>query len=286
MFGLLSTGGGDRSLGETGHRGDSRRRSWVVGDLTGALVLDSEAAGRRVGVVEEERVRTVEDRAGLAGRPAREGLRSVMLFFRDPGAGVVEEAREMLVLDKGRAGDGSREASGEGAAEDEAEWEDDVCETKRGHRSVLGVMVAVLEVDSRESVGRRVGVLVGESAEPFAALDDLSIVGCRACGRVGAGRVKAREEWGHVGGRGRGRWRGACQGDVLAGRRAAVRRHQVDHDGRAGMQRGGFARVLAAMVSGVVCRNSTHDPSRRRGPPRTLERPAAESCLGILKSAT
>lgn len=185
MFGLLRTGGGDRSLGETGHRGDSRRRSWVVGDLTGALVLDSEAAGRRVGVVEEDRVRTVEDRAGLAGRPAREGLRSVMLFFRDPGAGVVEEAREMLVLDKGRAGDGSREASGEGAAEDEAEWEDDVCETRRGHRSVLGVMVAVLEVDSRESVGRRVGVLVGESAEPFAALDDLSIVGCRACGRAG-----------------------------------------------------------------------------------------------------
>lgn len=85
----------------------------------------------------------------------------------------------------------------------------------------------------------------------------------RACGRV-----KAREEWGHVGGRGRGRGRGACQGDVLAGRRAAVRRHQVDHDGRAGMQRGGFARVLAAMVSGVVCRNSTHDPSRRRGPPQ------------------
>ena len=100
----------------------------------------------------------------------------------------------------------------------------------------------MLDVDSRDSVWGRVGVLLGDgeregSAEPFATLDDLSIVGCRPCGQ-GEGR-----------GTGARRGRGACQDDVLAGRRAAVRRNQVNHDGRADIQRGPPRRIVPAAVS-------------------------------------
>ncbi len=56
-LGLLSTGGGDRRRGETGQRGASL--GWSVGDDfwgTGARMVESEAAGTRVGVVEAEMV--------------------------------------------------------------------------------------------------------------------------------------------------------------------------------------------------------------------------------------
>ena len=69
-------GGGDLSRGETGHRGDSLKCSWVVGDFTGAPNVESDVTGRRVGVVVEESVLVVEDVGLLAGLPSREGLTS------------------------------------------------------------------------------------------------------------------------------------------------------------------------------------------------------------------
>jgi hypothetical protein len=118
---LWRMGGGDRNLGETGHLGDSLRCSWVVGDLTGAPMLGSDVAGRRVGVVEEERVLICEDSVGLLGLPTREGLTSWRLFFRDRVLGFVDEGRERLVRESGRVGDGSRETRGEAEADDDAE---------------------------------------------------------------------------------------------------------------------------------------------------------------------
>lgn len=74
--GLLRMGGGERSLGETGHLGDSLRCSWVVGDFTGALTVGSDVPGRRVGVVEDESILDAEDRVGLVGRADLAGLTS------------------------------------------------------------------------------------------------------------------------------------------------------------------------------------------------------------------
>lgn len=95
--------------------------------------------------------------------------------------GVVDDARDMLVLDSGRVGEGSLDANGDGAADDEVEAPD-ACEVSfDGHESVLGVIVAVLEVDSRDSGGNGAwAALLGEreraaSGEPFATLDDLSM---------------------------------------------------------------------------------------------------------------
>lgn len=69
MFGWWRMGGGDRSLGDTGHRGDSRICSMDVGDLTGApaLKLGSDIVGRRVGVVEEDKVFVVGGGGGGGG---------------------------------------------------------------------------------------------------------------------------------------------------------------------------------------------------------------------------
>jgi len=129
----------------------------------------SDVAGRRGGVVVEESVLVAEDAAGLLGRPSREGLTSWKLFFRDRVPGLVV-ARDACVRESGRVGDGSREASGEGAADEDAEVPE-VCEVNlEGQESVLGVIVAVLAVDSRDSVGTGAwaALLVG-SVEPFAA---------------------------------------------------------------------------------------------------------------------
>jgi len=93
-----------------------------------------------------------EDDVGLLGRPTRDGLLSCRLFFRDLVPGLVDEARETFVRERGRVGDGSRETSGDGAAEEEVEAPE-ACETSLdGQESVLGVMVAVLAVDSRDKV--------------------------------------------------------------------------------------------------------------------------------------
>jgi hypothetical protein len=195
-FGLCRIGGGDRSLGETGHRGDSRKCSWAAGDLTGAPRAGSVVTGSRVGVVVEERVLTAEGAVGMLGRPTREGLTSWRLFFRDLVPGFVEDARETFVRERGRVGDGSREANGEGAADEDAEALEVWVVNLDGHESVFGVIVAVLVVDSRDSVGNGVwAALLGErerlgSLEPFATLADLSIFACIQ-GFGGAGK----EEW-------------------------------------------------------------------------------------------
>lgn len=198
-------GGGDRNLGDTGHRGDSLRCSWAVGDFTGAPMDESDVTGRSVGVVVEESVLVAEDAAGLLGRPSREGLTSWRLFFRDRVPGLVV-ARDAWVRESGRVGDGSREASGEGAADEDAEVPDVWEVNLEGQESVFGVIVAVLAVDSRDSVGTGVvwaALLVG-SVEPFAAPAAGSMF---ACIRRFAtkGRPSGGEEWRLVSGD------GACQ---------------------------------------------------------------------------
>lgn len=99
----------------------------------------------------------------------------------------MDDAREVLVrcCRGGRVGEGSREWRGEGAAEEEVDVVEvcEVCEVNfEGHESVFGVMVAVLEVDSRDNVGwsRAVGILPVDcersaSAEPVGLLDDGSM---------------------------------------------------------------------------------------------------------------
>ena len=171
-LGLLRIGGGDRNLGDTGHRGDSRRWSNAVGDFigTGALMFGSDMAGRRVGVFVDERILEVEveDVPELFGRVARGGLVSCRLFFRDLVPGFVDEARELAVRERGRVGDVSREGRGEGAADvgaDGAQFE--FCEVNLdGHESVLGVTVWMLDVDSRDSVGYRCRALPALPALP------------------------------------------------------------------------------------------------------------------------
>jgi hypothetical protein len=77
-FDLWSIGGGERNLGETGHLGDSRRCSIVVGDLTGAPTLEvgSETDGSSVGVWVEDSVLDAGGGAELLGFESLEGLRS------------------------------------------------------------------------------------------------------------------------------------------------------------------------------------------------------------------
>jgi len=148
-------GGGDRNLGETGHLGDSRRWSIVVGDLMGAptLELRSEVDGRRVGVSADDSVLDAGASAGLACFAERDGLRSCWLFFLERMPEFADEVREVAVRDNGRVGECSRDGRGDGAAEDEVEVPD-VCEVNLdGPDSVMGVTVAVLAEDSRENVG-------------------------------------------------------------------------------------------------------------------------------------
>lgn len=166
-LGLLSIGGGDRNLGETGHRGDSLRCSNTVGDLTGtgALICGSDVAGRRVGVLLDESVLEVDEVAVLFGRVKREGLVSWRLFFRDLFPGVADEPRELAVRERGRVGEGSREGSGDGAADVGADGAG-FCELDlEGHESVLGVTVAMLDVDSRGSVGYRCKALPASASD-------------------------------------------------------------------------------------------------------------------------
>ena len=125
-MGLLRMGGGDRNLGDTGHRGDSLRCSNDVGDFigTGALMFGSDMAGRRVGVFVDERILEVEVDEGpvLFGLVAREGLVSCRLFFRDLVPGFVDEARELAVRERGRVGDVSREGREDDTAMSGAGW--------------------------------------------------------------------------------------------------------------------------------------------------------------------
>jgi hypothetical protein len=79
---VLNTGGGDRNLGEMGHRGASFMGSplWVGVPR----MVASEAEGSSAGVVEADSVR-VACEVGMLGRPGRDGdgLASAWLFLRD-----------------------------------------------------------------------------------------------------------------------------------------------------------------------------------------------------------
>jgi hypothetical protein len=181
MFGLLRMGGGDRNLGETGHLGDSRRCSMVVGDLTGAptFELKSDADGRSVGVLADDRVLDAGAGAGFACFADREGLRSCWLFFLERSPEFADEVCEVAVRDSGLVGEGSREdGTGDGAADDEADVADAWEVNLEGPDSVIGVIVAVLAEDSRENVGCAFREPFGASDEPTDMFGDLSMSAC------------------------------------------------------------------------------------------------------------
>jgi hypothetical protein len=180
IFGLWRMGGGDRNRGDTGHLGDSRKWSIVVGDLTGApaLELGSEVDGRRVGVLAEESDLDPDAGGPLACFADREGLRSCWLFFLERIPEFADEVREVAVLDNGLVGDGSRDTRGEGAADDEVDVAD-VCDVNLdGPDSVIGVIVAVLADDSRVYVGWASWLASGTSDVPGDMFGDLSMSAC------------------------------------------------------------------------------------------------------------
>lgn len=145
-------GGGDRSLGETGHLGDSRRCSNVAGDLMGAPTLEvkSEADGRRVGVLADDRVLDAGAGPGWLCLADREGLRSCWLFFRERRPEFADDVRDVAVRDSGLVGEGSRDAKGDGAADDEEDGAEFCDVSLDGPDPVMGVIVAALVEDSRE----------------------------------------------------------------------------------------------------------------------------------------
>ncbi|SPQ20891.1 a4b0aba0-6f85-418c-af19-db999d8721ff [Thermothielavioides terrestris] len=171
-------GGGDRNLGETGHLGDSRRCSIAVGDLTGAptFVPRSDVDGRRVGVFAEDRFLDAGAGVGWLCLADREGLGSCWLFFRERIPEFADEVREAVGRRKGLVGEGSRDARGDGAADEEEEGAD-VCDVNLdGPDSVIGVIVAVLAEDSRDKAG------CASSDDPVDMFGDLSISACaRGC---------------------------------------------------------------------------------------------------------
>lgn len=153
-------------------------------------MLGSEAAGRRAGVVADERILDEDGRAGVFGFACRAGLRSWWLFLRDLVPGFAEEALEVFVRESGLVGEGSRDGSGEGAADDVAVEATEGCDGSfEGHESVLGVIVTMLDVDSRDRAGWRFGSLgegEGEdervaSGEPLEMLSGLSMFCMLGC---------------------------------------------------------------------------------------------------------
>jgi hypothetical protein len=139
--GLFSTGGGDRSLGDTGHRGVSRRFS--VGDFCGAPFFPavSDAVGSSDGIVDVFNVLCAsedDDCVGKFGLDDAAGLVSTLLFLRDRLLELVDDAREVLDLASGRAGEASRDGTGDVPMEEGF----DVCDVC----VVLGVCDACLEL--------------------------------------------------------------------------------------------------------------------------------------------
>lgn len=178
-LGLWRRGGGDRSLGETGHRGDSRRCSMEVGDLTGAptFELGSGTDGGSVGVLEDDRVVVVLEGGaggGLFCLADRVGLRSCRLPLRERMPAFAGEAREVVVRDSGLAGDGSREGSGDGAADDDVDAAEACDADLDGAGSGLGgtAAVMVLADDARDGAGWARRLLLGPSE------GDLSMTAC------------------------------------------------------------------------------------------------------------
>lgn len=151
-------GGGDRNLGEMGHLGDSRRCSMTVGDLTGtpAFEVGSDTDGKSEGVLEDEMVLDAAAGAGLFCLASREGLRSWKLPFRERIPAFADDVREFVIRDNGLVGEGSRDVSGDGEADDEVDVAEgcDVNLLGPSTGSVLWVIVAVLVAeDARDGVG-------------------------------------------------------------------------------------------------------------------------------------
>jgi hypothetical protein len=120
MIDGLLTGGGERSLGDTGQRGvsltsEATEAFWG----TGAFIVDSDAAGWRVGMDAADNAlfwAAAEGGFVLVLVAERDGLTSWELFFLDRPGPVVERA-EVVLFSDGLLGDDSREGLGEFAAD-------------------------------------------------------------------------------------------------------------------------------------------------------------------------
>jgi len=131
---LFSTGGGDRNLGDTGHRGASPGRSGATDGFwgTGVLTVESAGAGGRAGVLDADSVRGAPG-AGTVDRDGRDGLLSWVLFLRDLVPAVpVGAALAVFDLMGGRMGDESREAKGEAFVDVDAEGVPESCDAGLG----------------------------------------------------------------------------------------------------------------------------------------------------------
>jgi hypothetical protein len=110
-----------------------------------------------------------------------------------------DEVREVAVRENGRVGEGSRDARGDGAAEDEVEVAEGCDVSLGGPDSVIGVTVAVLADESRESVGCAFRLVVIPSDGPGGMLGDLSISACgRGCWLSWLEGEKARIDQSHA----------------------------------------------------------------------------------------
>jgi hypothetical protein len=117
------------------------------------------------------------------------------LFFLERIPEFADEAREEAVRESGLVGEGSRDARGDGAADDEVDVAE-VCEANlEGPDSVIGVIVAVLAEDSREYVGCAFW-LPGPSDDPAGMFGDLSMSACEHWHWLG--REEGRLALGHT----------------------------------------------------------------------------------------
>lgn len=108
---MLPRGGGERSRGETGHRGLSLKSGGAKGFRgVGDWIFISSAAGCKGGMAVDDRLLGVEACPDTPGRTGRCGLRSCWLFLCDLGP--LRRVAD-VVLRGFCVGDGSREGSGE-----------------------------------------------------------------------------------------------------------------------------------------------------------------------------
>lgn len=113
-------GGGERSRGETGHRGDSLRCSALMGDLKGpeATRVPSVTRGPNLGVDPAD-ILPADEAVCAVAFDIRVGLVSDGLDFRSfGGTAGAEEALWEWERASGLSGEGSREVKGEDGAVD------------------------------------------------------------------------------------------------------------------------------------------------------------------------
>jgi hypothetical protein len=94
-----------------------------VGDLTGAptFELGSDPDGNSEGVLADDKAFDVGGGPGLFCFASRVGLRSCRLPFRERIPAFTDDVRELVVRGNALVGEGSRDVSGDGAADDDVD---------------------------------------------------------------------------------------------------------------------------------------------------------------------